>query len=87
MVKRIVDDDPEFGVDRNEEMIALAINHLIRDLAKGIVEKYPEFGVDEIEEMIALVMKCLLSGVDAEKVINATFARMGANDPYNLWGG
>ena len=44
---------------------------------KGIVEKYPEFGVDEIEEMIALVMKCLLSGVDAEKVVHETFARMG----------
>jgi len=42
MVKRIVDEDPEFGDDGNEEMIALAINHLIRDMAKGIVEKYPD---------------------------------------------
>ena len=77
MVKRIVDEDPEFGVDGIEEMIASAIKKLIGDTAKGIGDEYPEFGVDDIEEMIALVMKCFLSGVDAEKVVNETFSQMG----------
>ena len=77
MVKRIVDEDPRFGVDGIDERIALAINNYICYFAEELAEEYSEFGVDEIEEIIALVMKCLLSGVDAEKVVNETFSRMG----------
>lgn len=77
MVKRIVDEDPRCGVDGIDEMIALAIKNYICYLVEDIAEEYNEFSVDEIEEIITLVMKCLLSGVDAEKVVNETFSRMG----------
>ena len=77
MVKRLVEEDPRFGVDGTDERVALAIKNYICYFAEELAKEYTEFSVDEIEEIIALVMKCLLSGVDARKVVNETFSRMG----------
>jgi len=77
IVKIIVERSPDSPTDETKDMVAFMTGAYIRQLSKGIAEEYPAFGVDEIEEMVALVIKCLIAGVDAEKVFKETIIRAG----------
>ncbi|BBO74726.1 hypothetical protein DSCW_21430 [Desulfosarcina widdelii] len=77
IVKIIVKDNPDSTSDETKDMIAFATGAYIRQLSKDIAEEYPDFGVDGVEEMVALVIKCLMAGVDAEKVFREIILREG----------
>ena len=77
IVKRMAEKSPDSPTDETKDMVAFLTGAYIRQLSKGIAEEYPDFDLDEIEEMVALLIKCLLAGVDAEKVFRETIIRVG----------